>query len=106
MEAVRALRAEDFRELGRLMYASHASMRDDFEISTPELDAFVELAQESGSPGARLTGAGFGGCAIALLPSEDAGALARACRETFTDRGFEEPAFYEFLPASGAEVIR
>jgi galactokinase len=106
LEAVEALRAEDFRELGRLMYASHASMRDDFEISTQELDAFVELAEESGALGARLTGAGFGGCAIALLPSEDARALARTSREAFTERGFEEPAFYEFVPAAGAQVMR
>jgi galactokinase len=106
LEAVEALRAEDFRELGRLMYASHASMRDDFGISTQELDAFVELAEESGALGARLTGAGFGGCAIALLPSEDAKAFARTSREAFTERGFEEPAFYEFVPAAGADVIR
>jgi galactokinase len=106
LEAVEALRAEDFRELGRLMYASHASMRDDFEISTRELDAFVELAEESEALGARLTGAGFGGCAIALLPPEDVKALARTSREAFTKRGFEEPAFYEFVPAAGAGVIR
>jgi galactokinase len=106
LEAVGALRAEDFRELGRLMYASHASMRDDFEISTQELDAFVELAEESGAWGARLTGAGFGGCAIALLPSEDAQTLARTSREAFTERAFEEPAFYEFVPAAGAQVMR
>src|SRR3712207_8152329 len=65
--SVEALRAGDFRDIGRLMYASHASMRDDFEISTPELDTFVELAEGSGAEGARLTGAGFGGCAIALV---------------------------------------
>jgi galactokinase len=105
LEAVEALRTEDFRELGRLMYASHASMRDDFEITTPELDAFVELAEESGALGARLTGAGFGGCAIALLPSEDADTLARASRTRFAEHGFEEPAFYEFVPAAGAEVV-
>ena len=59
------------------MYASHASMRDDFEISTRELDAFVELAEAAGAPGARLTGAGFGGCAIALVRTGEAGTLAR-----------------------------
>ena len=106
LEAVEALRAEDFRGLGRLMYASHASMRDDFEISTPELDAFVELAEGSGAPGARLTGAGFGGCAIALVQDGDTDALAQNVRQAFTARSFEEPAFYEFLPAAGAEVVR
>jgi galactokinase len=106
LEAVEALRTEDFQELGRLMYASHASMRDDFEISTPELDAFVELAKEFGAPGARLTGAGFGGCAIALVRDEETDALARDVLRAFVERGFEEPAFYEFLPAAGAEVVR
>jgi galactokinase len=105
LEAVGALREDDFREVGRLMYASHASMRDDFEISTPELDAFVELAKESGAQGARLTGAGFGGCAIALVRAGETSALSREVSRTFAERGFEEPAFYEFVPAAGAEVV-
>jgi galactokinase len=106
LEAVQALRSEDFPELGRLMYASHASMRDDFEISTRELDAFVELAEAAGAHGARLTGAGFGGCAIALVRSGDAEALTRDVSRAFAQRGFEEPVFYEFVPAAGAEVAR
>jgi galactokinase len=106
IEAVEALRAGDFRALGRLMYASHASMRDDFEISTPELDAFVELAEGSGALGARLTGAGFGGCAFALVQDRETDALTREALHTFAGRGFEEPAFYEFLPAAGAELER
>ena len=106
IEAVEALRAGDFRDVGRLMYASHASMRDDFEISTPELDTFVELAEESGAQGARLTGAGFGGSAIALVQDEETEALIRDVLQTFAGRGFEEPVFYEFLPAAGAEVAR
>ncbi len=105
LAAVEALRAEGFQELGRLMYASHASMRDDFEISTPELDAFVELAERSGVHGARLTGAGFGGCAIALVQDGETDALTRKVLREFAERGFEEPAFYEFVPAAGAEVI-
>ena len=105
LEAVEALRAANYGELGRLMYSSHASMRDDFEISTPELDAFVELAKESGAPGARLTGAGFGGCAIALVRAGETDTLSRQVLRAFAERGFEEPAFYEFVPAAGAEVV-
>ena len=105
MRASEALRAGDFEAFGHFMYASHRSMRDDYEISTPELDAFVELARESGAPGARLTGAGFGGCAIALMPSGNTQILAEACRRSFADRGFERPDFYEFSPAAGAEVV-
>ena len=106
LEAVDALRAEDFQAFGRLMYASHASLRDDYEVSTPELDAFVECAEKNEAPGARLTGAGFGGCAIALLPSENVENLSEATLRTFSENGFEEPVFYEFLPAAGAEVSR
>ena len=105
IRATECLRAKDFEAFGHLMYASHESMRDDYEISTPELDAFVEVAEESGAPGARLTGAGFGGCAIALMPSGNTGMLVAACRRAYADRGFGEPEFYEFAPAAGAEVV-
>jgi galactokinase len=105
IRAVETLRDGDFDGFGRLMYASHASLRDDYEVSTPELDVFVELAGGEGAVGARLTGAGFGGCAIALMPSEGVQALAEGCRRAFAERGFEQPAFYEFVPAAGAEVV-
>ena len=104
LEAVRALRKGDFAAFGRLMYDSHFSLRDDFEVSTPELDTFVETAREAGAPGARLTGAGFGGCAVALVARTEADALAKSTRRGFEDEGFEEPEFYEFRPAAGAEV--
>jgi len=105
IRAAESLRARDFEAFGHLMYASHESMRDDYEISTPELDAFVEIARDNGAPGARLTGAGFGGCAIALMPSGNTGTLADACRRAFAGRRFGEPEFYEFVPAAGAEVV-
>ena len=104
--AVDVLEDGDFDEFGRLMYASHASLRDDYEVSTPELDAFVEIAQDHGASGARLTGAGFGGCAIALVPESETAELAKACERAFAGRGFEEPAFYEFVPSAGAELAR
>jgi galactokinase len=106
LEATDALRVGNFEELGRLMFASHASMRDDFEISTRELDAFIELAEAAGALGARLTGAGFGGSAIALVRAGEAGTLGRDAGRVFAERGFEEPVFYEFVPAAGAEVAR
>jgi galactokinase len=104
LEAVEALENKGFDEFGRLMYASHASLRDDYEVSTPELDTFVETAQQRGAAGARLTGAGFGGCAIALVPEGETAAFTNSCERAFAGRGFEEPAFYEFVPAAGAEV--
>ena len=104
LEAVEALRDRDFEEFGRLMFASHASLRDDYEVSTPELDTFVRAAEEHGARGARLTGAGFGGCAIALVREETTVAFTNACQQAFAEREFEEPAFYEFVPAAGAEI--
>jgi galactokinase len=105
LAAVAALRRQDFGEFGRLMYASHQSLRDDYEVSTPELDAFVALAEQAGALGARLTGAGFGGCAIALMKSADAETLAQTVRHQFAARSFREPQFYLFQPATGAEVV-
>jgi galactokinase len=67
LEFVDALRAGDLDRCGALMVASHASLRDDFEVSTAELDALVASLCDAGAYGARLTGAGFGGCAIALV---------------------------------------
>lgn len=105
IEAVSALRAEDFPGFGRLMYDSHFSLRDDFEVSTPELDTFVEVAREVGSLGARLTGAGFGGCALALATVDGADELTASAQRRFAEEGFKEPKFYEFRPAAGAEIV-
>lgn len=105
LQAVEALRADDLVAFGKLMYASHASLRDDFEVSTRELDTFVDLAAQAGALGARLTGAGFGGCAIALIARDSARRLADATRARFDELGFVEPAFYEFRPSAGAEVV-
>jgi len=105
LEAADALRDKDYARLGRLMYASHESMRDDFEISVAEIDTFVELAWEAGATGARLTGGGFGGCAIALIPPDRVDGFSESVRRTFGERGFEAPDFYQFVPAAGAEVV-
>ncbi len=68
LEAVDALRSSNVARLGELMYQSHASLRDDFEVSTPELDLLGELVSRAeGLIGARLTGAGFGGCTVNLV---------------------------------------
>jgi galactokinase len=106
LEAVEALNNGDFDHFGKLMYASHASLREDYEVSTPELDTFVETARGHGALGARLTGAGFGGCAIALIPESRADRVKSACKQDFEAADFEEPVFYEFVPAAGAELAR
>jgi len=106
LEAAQALQRQDFGAFGRLMYASHQSLRDDYEVSTPELDAFVEIAKQSSALGARLTGAGFGGCALALVRSEDVGMLLMNVRHYFEARGFTRPEFFTFQPETGAEVVK
>jgi galactokinase len=83
LHAAAALRADDIEAFGRLMRASHASLRDDYEVSGPELDAIVDIAVETdGVFGARLTGAGFGGCAVALVAAD----LAEHAAGTITER--------------------
>jgi len=85
LRAVDVLRAGDLGALGPLLLASHASLRDDFEVSISELDEIVESAMENGAMGARMTGGGFGGAAIALVPDEACGGLL----EAFGDAAFE-----------------
>jgi galactokinase len=77
LEAVAAMRAGDLQRLGELMNASHVSLRDDYQVSCFELDVMVEAAwQQPGVYGARMTGGGFGGCAVALVADEHAAAYA------------------------------
>jgi galactokinase len=106
LEAVEALKRGDYEALGRLMYVSHASLRDDCEVSTPELDAFVAAAAECEALGARLTGAGFGGCAIALIATNRLDNLTGFAVRRFVESGFAWPDFYRFQPSDGAEVVR
>ena len=105
LESVDALRAGDLVAFGRLMYASHDSMRDDFEISVPQLDAVVEAAREAGAVGARMTGGGFGGCAIALLPEADAAALGERVTALFAERGWHAPVPFAVVPSEGARAL-
>ena len=88
---VEALRAGDLAEVGRLFDASHASLRDDYEVSCAELDASVEAARGAGALGARMTGGGFGGSSIALLPAGAVDDAKRAIAAAFAERGWREP---------------
>ena len=72
LEAAAALQEGDVAALGRLMNASHESLRDDLGVSTPELDVLVEELRAAGAVGARLTGAGFGGCVVGLASRDEA----------------------------------
>jgi len=89
-EAFAALGADDPRTFGSLMDASHESLRHDYEVSSPELDALVQTARAAGCLGARLTGAGFGGCIVALTTPERAGHVVEALREWRGHRGLDD----------------
>lgn len=102
LDTVRTLREHGPGAIGPLLDASHVSMRDDFEISVPELDLAVETAQANGAIGARMTGGGFGGAAIALVSDDLVPAIAGAVREAFAARGFREPAIFPVHAAQGA----
>jgi galactokinase len=88
---VAALRADDFDAVGELFTTSHVSLRDDYEVSCPELDVAVETALGAGALGARMTGGGFGGSAIALVPAETAAHTADLVAAAFADRGWQAP---------------
>ncbi len=102
LDTVRTLRTEGPEAIGDLLLASHASMRDDFEISVPELDTAVEAAMSAGAVGARMTGGGFGGAAIALVHRDRAGAVAEAATTAFADAGFTAPHVFTVTPSAGA----
>jgi len=104
-EVVDAARAQDWTRMGTAMDASHESLRVDYEVSCVELDVAVEAARAAGALGARMTGGGFGGSAIALVPldltEQVAGAVAAAARE----RGLREPAFHVAVPSASGERV-
>lgn len=102
LDTVAALRAGDLNALGDLLTGSHASMRDDFEISTVELDSAVEAALAAGALGARMTGGGFGGAAIALIARDRLDAATAAVAEAFATAGFKAPNQFTVTPSEGA----
>ncbi|MFM6982228.1 MAG: galactokinase [Microbacteriaceae bacterium] len=88
--------------IGSLLDESHISMRDDYEISTRELDCAVEVSRSTGAIGSRMTGGGFGGAAIALVPNSAAEAVSVAVTEEFARRGYDRPDIFTVAPAEGA----
>ena len=102
LDTVRTLRESGPAAIGALLDASHTSMRDDFEISVPELDLAVVAARGAGALGARMTGGGFGGAAIALTPHELIPAVTAAVRSAFADAGFAAPDTFVVRAANGA----
>jgi galactokinase len=109
VRAAEALRAGNWPLVGDLMYASHASLRDDYEVSCPELDILVELAQALGSQGgvigARMTGGGFGGCIVALVRSGRESAVAEQIGQEYQQRTGIAASAFVTKPARGAHIL-
>lgn len=106
VEAAKAMRAGDLTRLGQLMDASHASLRDDFEVTNNALNTIVTLARaQPGCFGARMTGAGFGGCAVALVAPEQAEAFVRTVNEKYKQATGNTSQCYVCQAADGASVV-
>jgi galactokinase len=104
-QAVALLTRGDLAGVGPLLYASHASLRDDFEVSWPEADVAVDAAMAAGALGARMMGGGFGGSALALVPAGQR-AVGAAITAEFARRGWPSPAFFPAVPSAGAFRLR
>ncbi len=103
--AVAALQRDEPATLGPLLDASHTSLRDDFEVSCPELDVAVDSCRAHGALGARMTGGGFGGSAVALVPDERVDEVVAAVGDAFTRRGWAAPGFLRAPASAGARRL-
>jgi galactokinase len=104
-----ALVEGDWERCGNYMYASHDSLRDDYEVSCPELDLLVDLARELGSEngviGSRMTGGGFGGCTVSLVRSDRAETIMSTFHQEYRAKTGIEPSLFLTRPAEGAQII-
>ncbi|MPY56786.1 galactokinase [Streptomyces spongiae] len=102
---VSLLEAGDTRAIGPVLVEGHASLRDDFRISCPELDLVVDTALAAGAVGARMTGGGFGGSAIVLVEAADEETVTKAVADAFAAAGYTAPRVFAAVPAPGARRL-
>jgi galactokinase len=110
LQAAQAIQASDWAKVGQLMYASHASLRDDYAVSCPELDTVVDIAQAmsdgGGVIGCRMTGGGFGGCAVSLVKTEAVLRTTRALDEAYEKQTGRQATIFSSRPAAGARILK
>jgi len=110
VQAAQAIQASDWAKVGQLMYASHTSLREDYEVSCPELDTVVEIAHAMGAAGGmigcRMTGGGFGGCAVSLVKTEAVQRTTRKLDELYEQKTGRQPAIFSSRPAAGVRILR
>jgi galactokinase len=109
LETARLIQAGDWKKVGELMYASHVSLRDDYEVSCRELDAIVDIARSIGESegmiGCRMTGAGFGGCAVSLVRTPALKVISRRLEEAYESKVGTMPTIFSARPGGGARVL-
>jgi galactokinase len=110
LTAAAAIRAGDWLQAGRLMYASHASLRDDYEVSCPELDAVVDIARRIGANGGvfgcRMTGGGFGGCAVALVKTDAVESVMQTVEAEYKTKTGITPTMFVSRTGQGATLFK
>jgi galactokinase len=110
LACAQAIQARRWDAVGSLMYESHASLRDDYQVSCPELDVVVEIAQtipaDMGLIGCRMTGAGFGGCAVALVRTEAVHYVTHIFEENYERKTRNQASIFSSRPGAGARVIK
>ena len=108
--AAEGIRAGNWPTVGQLMYASHYSLKDDYEVSCPELDAVVEIAQsigiKGGVIGCRMTGGGFGGCTVALVKTDKVDSVMKTIEAEYTKRTGIKPTMFVSRPGQGATLLK
>lgn len=105
IDCVQALSDSNFALVGELINQSHASLRNDYTVSCPELDTAVDAALTAGALGARMVGGGFGGSAIALIQASKTTETIKTIEKAFSSKKFKAPRFFTSLPSQGAELI-
>jgi galactokinase len=110
VHAAEGIRQSNWPAVGQLMYASHAALRDDYEVSCKELDVVVEVAEDIGFPGGvygcRMTGGGFGGCCVALVKANAVAAITQKITADYKARTGIEAAVFSSRPAAGAAILK
>jgi galactokinase len=110
VHAAEGIRASSWPSVGNLMYASHASLRDDYEVSCKELDDVVEIAEDigyrGGVYGCRMTGGGFGGCCVALVKADAVDSITKRITADYKSKTGIDATIFASRPAAGATIIK
>jgi galactokinase len=103
--SAKALKEGSIKEFANLMTSSHMSLKNDYEVTGVELDTLVDALLDSGATGARMTGAGFGGCVVAIVETQKFDEVCKKAKEIYTQKIGYEPSFYSVVPENGVSII-